>query len=76
MVLEAHFMDFQNYYIAILVERQVWFGDTVQISLVWESTELCLQNRAKIINSAPDKIIMHQYRSSKSFDSDAQLLRK
>ena len=58
MVLEAHFMDFQNYYIAILVERQVWFGDTVQISLVWESSELCLKNHAKIINSVVARMIL------------------
>ena len=38
-------------YISICVERQIWFGDTVQISLDWDYTKLCLQNRAKIINS-------------------------
>ena len=45
-------VDSQNYYITIWFERQVWFGDTIQISLVWESSELCLiKNHAKIINS-------------------------
>ena len=45
-------VDSQNYYLAIWFERQVWFGDTVQISVVWESSELCLQNHANIINSS------------------------
>ena len=40
-------LDSQNYYISIWVERQVWFGDTVPIILVWESSELCLQNQTK-----------------------------
>ena len=44
-------LDSQNYYIAMWVKRQVWFGDTVQISLVLESCVLCHQNHAKIINS-------------------------
>ena len=44
-------LDSQNYYIAIWVERQVWFGETVQISLVLVSTELCLQSCTKINNS-------------------------
>ena len=44
-------LDSKNYYVAIWVERQVWFGVTVQISLVWEFTELCLQNRAKIFQN-------------------------
>ena len=55
-------LDSQNYYIAIWVERQVWFGDTVQISLVWESTELCLQNRAKIINSVYTMLLIHWHK--------------
>ena len=44
-------LDSQNYYIAIWVKRQVWFGNTVQISLVWESSVLCHQNHAKIFSS-------------------------
>ena len=48
----------QNYYIAISVERQVWFGDTIQISLVSESSVLCHQNHAKIFSSERVNYIM------------------
>ena len=50
-------LDSQNYYIAIWVKRQVWFGNTVQISLVCESSVLCHQNHAKIFSSE-DRIVL------------------
>ena len=33
------------YYFAILVERQIWFGDTVQISLVLQGSENLKKNK-------------------------------
>ena len=49
-VLEAQFTGLSKLLYSYL-SWQVWFGDTVQISYVLESTELCLQNQAKINNS-------------------------
>ena len=54
--------DSQNYYVAIWVEIQVCFGFTIQMSLVWESSELCIQNHTKIIKSVIIKshfIVIH-----------------
>ena len=60
-------LDSQNYYIAMWVKRQVWFGDTVQISLVLESCVLCHQNHAKIINSGHSEFLFLVMRLREGF---------